>query len=234
MPLEGQCDHGHDMPETVSQLSGGVWERVLRFAPVGCCLCNPEKDPHKLAEDFKRPTHPSPLKFEETAPPIGIQKAQWVPLGSTAGPVMIQEEGKEPVCLNNPDADVTHQTTKALDKAKGLVCGDRAKDYGDPAQLYGPLADAWAAYDRACGSRMQTGRDVTNKLGIMKFFRDAITQKEDNMVDAAGYAQLGNWQGKKEFRSMNLSYTIELGDETDEVTKAQEEGAVVTDLGAMP
>ncbi len=113
--------------------------------------------------------------------------------------------------------DITHETTKCLDKAKELVCGDRAEDYGDPAETYGELAKAWEGYSKlAIKARGKLdGRDVTNMLGIMKFFRDAVVRKEDNLVDAAGYSQLGNWQGK----SLGLPVLGRLSHEIPELTK---------------
>lgn len=102
----------------------------------------------------------------------------------------LHERLGEKNCLHGEEE--IHETTLCLDRASELVCGDRARDYGDPVQGYARLAAAWSAY---LGFKKLDGRDVICMLGLMKLFRDRVRRKTDNAVDLAGYAQLMAWVG---------------------------------------
>jgi len=93
-------------------------------------------------------------------------------------------------CLHGEEE--IHETTFCLDRARELVCGNRAHDYGDPRQTYGRLASAWASY---LGFKKLDGRDVIQMLVIMRALRDRVRRKPDNLVDQAGYAQCAAWIG---------------------------------------
>lgn len=90
-------------------------------------------------------------------------------------------------------ADVAHQTTRVLDRAKALVCGDRAADYGDPNQSFGRIARLWRAYLDLPETIRLDARDVAQMMIVFKAARDRHQRKPDNPVDQAGYAQTANW-----------------------------------------
>lgn len=72
-----------------------------------------------------------------------------------------------------------------LAEASTLVNGDRAASYGDPAVLYGMVAEVMTAL----GVPMTTvDAIVFNK--VQKLCRQRITPKRDNLVDDAGYTEL--------------------------------------------
>lgn len=71
-----------------------------------------------------------------------------------------------------------------LDKAAGLVGGDRRKTYGHPKINHGRTAAMWAAY---LGVPI-TPRQVCMMNSLQKISRDAHSPKEDNLVDIAGWA----------------------------------------------
>ena len=72
-----------------------------------------------------------------------------------------------------------------LEEAGSLVNGDRAVSYGDPAALYGMVAQVMTTL----GVPMTTvDAIVFNK--VQKLCRQRITPKRDNLVDDAGYTEL--------------------------------------------
>jgi hypothetical protein len=101
--------------------------------------------------------------------------------------------GTEPRC---PEAakDVEHLTTLALDKAKEIVCGDRARDYGRPSENHGSTAGLWNAYLRLPPGFLDE-RDVCVMNILQKMSRDRWSRIDDNPVDWAGYAQNASWIG---------------------------------------
>lgn len=91
--------------------------------------------------------------------------------------------------------EVPHETTHVLDRARDLICGDRARDYGEPSVSFAQIAAAWQAYLSAKQGPLD-GRDVAQLMVIFKSVRDAIRRKSDNLVDQAGYAQCAAWVGE--------------------------------------
>ena len=76
---------------------------------------------------------------------------------------------------------------QALDKAKALVTGDRAKDYGDAYVNHKRIADMWSV---VFGKEV-TVRQVILCMIAMKMARLVHDSKEDSWVDVCGYAALG-------------------------------------------
>lgn len=90
--------------------------------------------------------------------------------------------------------DLEHQTTNALDKAKEIVCGDRARDYGKPSENHKSTALMWEAYLRLPPGTLDE-RDVCAMNMMQKLSRDRWRRINDNPVDLAGYAQNMSWVG---------------------------------------
>lgn len=89
--------------------------------------------------------------------------------------------------------EIPHETTLVLDRARKLICGERAAEYGEPDLSFGCIAMAWEAYRQAMGDRIFDGRDVAWMMTQFKSIRDAIKRKPDNLYDGAGYIQCGGW-----------------------------------------
>lgn len=77
---------------------------------------------------------------------------------------------------------------KALNEAADLVDGDRNKDYGEPADNFGRIADLWSV---VIGSKV-TATEVALMLALVKAAR-LVHQPDhrDSWVDLAGYAGIG-------------------------------------------
>jgi hypothetical protein len=80
-----------------------------------------------------------------------------------------------------------------LDKAKGLVMGDRNKVYDDPIDNFGRIVDLWNPYLEAIfGEREVQPHDVAILNILQKIARIAHTPDHaDSWVDIAGYAACG-------------------------------------------
>ena len=81
-----------------------------------------------------------------------------------------------------------------LDDAKKCVCGDRDQQYWKPEKSFEAIAELWACYLRACGVRIDflEPHDVAAMMVLFKMARVATGQnKDDNWIDAAGYAACG-------------------------------------------
>ena len=85
-----------------------------------------------------------------------------------------------------------------LDAAKGCVCSDRNRQYGEPEDNFRIIGDLWGRYiAEACVELQDDGcrvhirpLDVANLMVLFKVGRaaTAIDQKPDTYVDIAGYA----------------------------------------------
>lgn len=85
---------------------------------------------------------------------------------------------------------------KILQDALKIVSQDRNKDYGDPEDNFGVIADYWATYLHSKNLFADTGvltaTDVAAMMILMKCSRLATSpDKEDHWVDIAGYAACG-------------------------------------------
>lgn len=92
--------------------------------------------------------------------------------------------------------EIEHETTRALDRAAEIVCGDRARDYGKPSENHARTARLWEGYlDLPVGTI--DARDVCQLNILQKASRDRHCRKRDNVVDQAGFAQNASWVGDK-------------------------------------
>lgn len=79
-----------------------------------------------------------------------------------------------------------------LDEARRAVCTDRNKQYGEPEQSFGAIADLWNVY--LCVTYAKNGllsaEDAATMLMLFKIARGATakTPKPDTFADIAGYA----------------------------------------------
>ena len=75
-----------------------------------------------------------------------------------------------------------------LAEAARIVSGERAADYGDAQASFERIAALWSA---VLGHRV-TAKEVALCLIQLKVSRACTSEKRDNWVDIAGYAQLGS------------------------------------------
>lgn len=83
---------------------------------------------------------------------------------------------------------------EVLDAAKKCVCGNREQDYGSPEKSFDTIAMLWSGY--LIGKYGMTDvlepKDVAAMMVLFKMARVATGHnKEDNWIDAAGYAACG-------------------------------------------
>jgi hypothetical protein len=83
--------------------------------------------------------------------------------------------------------DISMQRSDILDKAKELVNGDRAKDYGDAYINHKRIADLWSVILEKEISVSQ----VYQCMIALKLSRLIHANHPDNWVDICGYASLG-------------------------------------------
>ena len=90
--------------------------------------------------------------------------------------------------LDQMDAESGRVRSKVLRTAESLVNGDRARDYGDPAENFGRIADLWAPILGLSASPEQ----VALCMAQVKVAR-LITSPthSDSWIDLCGYAALG-------------------------------------------
>lgn len=93
--------------------------------------------------------------------------------------------------MHEPETE--HGTTHAMTRARQLICGDRAREYGLPSVSFPLISQAWQAYDKARGDRPEDGRDIAWKFAISKGIRDAYRRKRDNPDDGIGFLQIAAW-----------------------------------------
>ncbi len=73
---------------------------------------------------------------------------------------------------------------RPLNEAKRLIAGDRNDSYGNPEDDFSCTAGMWSAF---IGHEIQPWQ-VPVMMIMLKFSREKHCHKEDNYVDAAGYA----------------------------------------------
>lgn len=79
-----------------------------------------------------------------------------------------------------------------LEKAAGLVGGDRAATHGDKVQNHQNIARLWTAYLQNQGSSVLSAEDVACMMVLLKIARTQLGDfNPDDYVDAAGYAAIG-------------------------------------------
>jgi len=83
-----------------------------------------------------------------------------------------------------------------LDTAKALINGDRQDQYGKPEDSFDTISRFWNTYlvartraNPTAGVTM-TPKDVCIMMALLKIAREAHQDKQDNLVDVAGYIGL--------------------------------------------
>ena len=90
--------------------------------------------------------------------------------------------------LDQMDAESGRVRSKVLRTAESLVNGDRARDYGDPAENFGRIADLWAPILGLSASPEQ----VALCMAQVKVARLITSPTHaDSWIDLCGYAALG-------------------------------------------
>lgn len=81
-----------------------------------------------------------------------------------------------------------------LQEAERLVNGDRQASYGDASESFERIADFWHAYlkTKLKSDVHISAKDVASMMILMKVSRSVTSNKRDNWVDMAGYAELGS------------------------------------------
>ncbi len=82
------------------------------------------------------------------------------------------------------------KAVELLERAAELVGGDRQEDYGTMEQNLGNIADLWSAYLSLREDFNLTAEDVAWMMVLLKIARAQTGNKEDNYVDACGYAAI--------------------------------------------
>lgn len=91
----------------------------------------------------------------------------------------------------NTDIDEPNERANILNTAKKLINGDRAKDYGDPNENFGRIANLWNAQFAHKLNQPLTAQDVAYALIHLKMSRLANTPgHRDSLIDVCGYAAL--------------------------------------------
>lgn len=89
--------------------------------------------------------------------------------------------------------DFSHRE-RCLDTAKGLVMGDRNKQYGEPRADFAGTAAIWTAYlaDKLRPGAALDPHDVAAMMVGLKLSRLRVSPgKDDHWIDIAGYAACG-------------------------------------------
>ena len=82
--------------------------------------------------------------------------------------------------------------THMLDEAKELTEHIREAEYGSAEVVYDLVADFWGNYLQDTKLDTLGAKDVMNMMMLLKLAREKYKHKRDNLVDIAGYANLGH------------------------------------------
>ena len=83
------------------------------------------------------------------------------------------------------------ERARILAESEQLINGDRAKDYGDPNENFGRIANLWNAQFAHKLNQPFTAQDVAYALIHLKMSRLANTPgHRDSLIDVCGYAAL--------------------------------------------
>jgi len=95
------------------------------------------------------------------------------------------------------------KTVNILQKAEAVVYGRGEAAYGPPKANMTTIAEMWESYLRRRGiitvdeAPSILPRDVSNMMVLLKVSREANTFSEENLVDIAGYAAVGERVAKE-------------------------------------
>lgn len=129
-------------------------------------------------------------KYEMNFPTTPWTFKQGIPLTESQQPKSL------PGAPNESYIPVVPVREKILQDALKIVTQDRNKDYGDPEDNFGVIAEYWTTYLHSRHlipkSESLTATDVAAMMILMKCSRLATSpDKEDHWVDIAGYAACG-------------------------------------------
>ena len=80
---------------------------------------------------------------------------------------------------------------ECLSKARELINGDRAEDYGPALQNHQRIANLWNAYlDMSGMDKSVSPIDVSMMMLLVKVARTMEHNKDDSFIDMCGYAAL--------------------------------------------
>jgi hypothetical protein len=119
--------------------------------------------------------------------------------GSKAELLIALNMGKQVMCAETHAPIAFRGATVTFDRVGGepesvlseavrLTGGDRARDYGDPADDYAASTDAFNALTRRDGERALSPAEGAIYMCCVKLAREGHRPKRDNRVDLAGYA----------------------------------------------
>ena len=142
---------------------------------------------------------PLPPNYELAIPKAGEDSAGW--LRAYKNP-MDGDTGWTELVLNSPFLHYAEDPKASqwfarpkkasqesvLQEAERLVNGDRQASYGSASESFKRIAKLWTAYR---GVEF-TPKDVASMMILMKVSRSVTSNKRDNWVDMAGYAELGS------------------------------------------
>lgn len=81
-----------------------------------------------------------------------------------------------------------------LQKAIQTVCHDRNNQYGEPEQSFDTISEFWTTYLQGVGvipkDKVITKSMASDMMVLLKIARNISNPKEDNYIDACGYAAI--------------------------------------------
>lgn len=99
--------------------------------------------------------------------------------------------GHLPTPAQETGTDEPNERARILAESEQLINGDRAKDYGDPNENFGRIANLWNAQFAHKLNQPFTAQDVAYALIHLKMSRLANTPgHRDSLIDVCGYAAL--------------------------------------------
>lgn len=94
----------------------------------------------------------------------------------------VDQDSERPAGISKTSDEATRAAI--LESAKGIVCGDREKQYGSPEDNFGVIARLWSVYTGHDFSPV----DVALMMALLKIARIKTGHyKADSFIDACGY-----------------------------------------------
>lgn len=88
--------------------------------------------------------------------------------------------------MNMLKRDPSFRYGGVLLKAENLINAERRTDYGNADESFENIAIMWTVY---LGKKI-SAKDVAMCMALLKICRESAVEKEDNLIDAAGYIGL--------------------------------------------
>lgn len=134
--------------------------------------------------------------------PIGQTCSEWAMQNPYEAARLMRYEYLEDGNTSKQEYRCTRQYI--LHEAERCVCGDRDQQYGSPENSFKAIAALWKDYLEARGCVFPSddslgAKDAAAMMVLFKMARVTTGQsKDDNWIDAAGYAACGGEIGGKE------------------------------------